>query len=195
MSVTNVSVISGLSNMPNQYATSSPVGWKTMSDQEIVFQPTQMIQVFADVEVSEVVVEANVLSPGSVSGAVLLYRYDSDNDELRLIETWGTVTFVTGISTVTLSSPTTLTSGTYFTAMVLNGGNLQLRDFINQNYGQAYWWDASNVMSGSAGKINQLTYSPGYFIGTGQVPTTIPRADLTYSVSTNPIVAPHLIIG
>ena len=109
--LTNIQIISTFAEMANVHSPSSTTNTNQALNGNIQFQPCQMLQVFADVEIQECVVDAVITSPTNVR--VGLYKYDRSGDKLVLKASWSGAG-ATGAVTYSLSSPVTLTSGTYF---------------------------------------------------------------------------------
>lgn len=197
MSVQNITIIPGLdlAMMPNQHSYQSSTSVSTQVNTRLVFSMYQPIQVFADVDVQECVLDGTALA--SETGYVGLYYYNQSEGKLELKVEWSG-TLATGRPIFTNTDPTTLTSGTYFSTILTpytgTSYTWQQRTFINNTTGQVYFWDPLNDWRGFPGKWSRFYYdSPGATPLTS-LPAEIQYADLTFDTSSGAFIAPHIIM-
>lgn len=197
MAIPNITTIPGLdcALMPNQHAYQSSTGVVTQLNYRLTFSMYQPIQVFANVDVQECVLDGTALA--SETGYVGLYYYNQSGGKLELKVEWSGV-LATGRPIFTNPSATTLTSGTYFSTILTpysgTSYTWQQRTFINNTTGQVYFWDPENDWRGSPGKWSRFYYdTPGNTPLTA-LPAEILYADLVFDTSVSAFIAPHIII-
>jgi len=198
MAIQNVTTIPGIdcAVMPNQHAYQSSTSITTQINYRLIFSMYQPIQVFADVEVQECVLDGEIVNPGG-TGYVGLYYYNQADGKLELKVEWSGA-LATGQPVFSNPSATTLTTGTYFSTIFTpytgTSYTWNQRDFINNTTGQVYFWDPENDWRASAGKWSRFYYnSPGNTPLTA-LPAEILYADLTFDTNAAAFIAPHIII-
>ena len=194
----NYDVPKGYSPYPFTQYVGTASGSSLGANNLLYFSEPMKMQIYQDTEINKARLNITTGYAGEVYKAGL-YKYDFDNHKMVLVTgaEWDFPADVAGVVTIPLSTPLTITAGTYYMGLNQTIGfspSLAQTWFVTNATSSSYmptitWWDNNLSPVGAAGRITTMRYTlPSAPISS--MPTEILWADMTLNVMANyPILA------